>query len=88
MYAPPSVTENLRHQIFQNTGLAIGATNDLSIYYTANHGPPPCSGPGASAPPSPMVTAALRQAIHCLGFLFRWSISEQYSVEHRLVCLH
>ncbi len=33
--------------------------NDQSIYSTANHGPPPCSGPGASAPPSPMVNAAL-----------------------------
>ncbi len=34
--------------------------NDQSIYSTANHGPPPCSGPGASAPPSPMVNAALK----------------------------
>ncbi len=34
------------------------ATNDQSIYYTANHGPPLCSGPGASAPPSPMVNVA------------------------------
>ncbi len=33
--------------------------NYQSIYSTANHGPPPCSGPGASAPPSPMVNAAL-----------------------------
>ncbi len=33
-----------------------------SIYPTANHGPPPCSGPGASAPPSPMVKTALDMA--------------------------
>ncbi len=39
--------------------LAIGTTNDLSICSTANHGPPSRSGPGASAPPSPIVNEAL-----------------------------
>uniref|UniRef100_A0A672S3G7 Tetratricopeptide repeat, ankyrin repeat and coiled-coil containing 2 n=1 Tax=Sinocyclocheilus grahami TaxID=75366 RepID=A0A672S3G7_SINGR len=35
-----------------------------SIYSTANHGPPPCSGPGASAPPSPMVKMALAEGMY------------------------
>ncbi len=53
--------------------------NDQSIYSTANHGPPPCSGPGASAPPSPMVNAALDCVCVCVCERERERESGSYS---------
>ncbi len=61
--------------------LAIGTTNDLSICSTANHGPPSRSGPGASAPPSPIVNAALHT-----GAQFLSKKIDDNDVEHEQEC--
>ncbi len=52
--------------------------NDQSIYSTANHGPPPCSGPGASAPPSPMVNLWASAVERLLYFRFHsWQFARR-----------
>ncbi len=50
-----------------------------SIYSTANHGPPACSCPGTSAPPTPVVNIALAKASTAFDRL-RSSVWEQKEI--------